>query len=345
MHTTIKDVARIAGVSVSTVSNVLNAKPGVHPVLRERVQDVIRRTGYVPSAAARSLVTRKAGCIGFFLARSVRRGLLDSLYDEIIQAVEDELQARGSMMIFSSLAPGALEAEAALRGRIGKIDGVILAGFDTRRELDLLHRSNIPVVLVNRSDPERQVPSVSVDFGGGTREAVSHLVSLGHRRILLIDGPFGNIGSDMRRDGYLKALAQAGIEPDPDLIVDCAWAVEAGIEAVKERLAAGVAFTAICAATDALAYGALVALREAGLRVPEQVSVVGFDDIPNAATMAPPLTTIRADGHGTGRAAVRILFEAPESPAPQVILPAHLVLRASTAPCADYSRIRRRKTG
>jgi DNA-binding LacI/PurR family transcriptional regulator len=195
-----------------------------------------------------------------------------------------------------------------------------------------LYARGMPLVLVYRSLPGLPLPAVTVENKHGARQLVEHLIGLGHRRIAFINGPRGNEDSDWRARGYYEALAAHGLAPDPALEVEGGFSEETGAAGARELLARGAEFTALFAADDEMAIAAIGVLNAAGLRVPQDVAVVGFDDIVTARYIQPPLTTVRAPTEQVGREAVLLLLAAiagAPPPAQTVLLPVELVIRQS----------------
>lgn len=295
---TIFDVARLAGVSHQTVSRVLNDLPNVRPATRERVEKAIRQLRYVPSQAARALVTRRSRTLGL-----VATGLPDFGPSSVLLAVTESARDAGYAVISANLpdaAPGSLRAAAEMLIR-QNVEAIVLVAAE-RAALDALDGAELGVPLVVVAAERRgRAPRVAVDQYAGARAAVSHLLGLGHRDIRHLAGPEGSMDAAERVRGWRDRMAEAGLPtPEPER---GDWSPESGFR-IGAAMAAADPPSAIFVGNDQMALGVLHALQAAGLRVPEQVSVVGFDDIPEAAHFSPPLTTLRQDFAGLGRDAV-----------------------------------------
>lgn len=342
----IYEVARIAGVSVATVSRVLNGKGPVRQDTSRRVLQAVESLGYVPHSAARSLSTRRTMNIGVLLPE-----VHGEFFSEIVRGIDLAARAAGYHVLVSGSHSDLAETAAVLNALHGRTDGLILmtpgAGADwLRRNLP----RRLPAVLLNHSGEGTghggDHDSIQVDNRRGALLAVEHLLSLGHRRIAMLSGPPGNDDAAERLAGYREALAAAGLAPDPALELPGDFAEESGYRAGLAL--AGVSLvgatlvdlaprpTAVFAANDAMAIGCLAALREQGLDVPGDVSLAGFDDIPIARYLTPALTTVSvAIADLGGRAMERLLAviaAGREVPARQDVITPTLKVRASTAP-------------
>ena len=326
--TTIKDVARAAGVSVATVSRVHNGSPLVTEATRRRVRKVATRLGYSPHAAARSLSSKKTNVIGVLLP-----DLYGEFYSELIRGVDQCAQERGFHLLVASSHNERAEIAAAVQSMRGRVDGLIVmspAPGAHRPVKDL--PATFPVLLLGAAGTG--FDSITIANEAGAREMVQHLIAKGHRRIAMILGPRENQDAAERFEGYRQALAAAGIDEDAALHVTGDFTDTSGYDAARTILNTTPRATAIFAGNDAMAVGALGALRAAGIRIPEDIAVAGFDDIPMSRYTHPPLTTVRVDISGLGqRAAVR-LFEAVANHrrhrARREVVPGQLIIRAST---------------
>ncbi len=332
-HVTIRDVASLAGVSHQTVSRVINNNERVSPETRDRVLAAIERLGYKPNAIARFMAkgrTRSLACLS--------PNLTDYTFACIIEGAEIEARQSNYFLITAS-APDEDTFRCLVEELIAsrRTEGLLVINpYIDGRCLSL--PQNVPIVFLGASPRGENVDSVALDDRGAAHLAMQHLLELGHRRIALISGPRVEDCTQDRLTGYLEALRGAGVEPDPALIVEGDWSATSGFEAVAKLCDAGVNFTAVFAQNDRMAIGAIRALRERGMRIPQDVSVIGFDDLPLASYFDPPLTTMRQDMFGIGREAARLLIRAledPASPRCQIRLPAELVVRNSTAPISS----------
>ncbi|MER5431226.1 LacI family DNA-binding transcriptional regulator [Streptomyces sp. NPDC002588] len=330
------DVAKLAGVSKQTVSRVLNDNPAVRAETREAVQAAMRTLGYRPSRSARSLASGRTRMLGVISFDASRYGPAATL-----TAINTAAQEAGYLL--SSIALDTADkdtvVQAADRLSAEGADGVIAIAPQlwVARALGEAHL-DMPLVVMDNELGDG-TPMVTSDARTGARKATEHLLSLGHPTVRHVAGPTGWTSADRRAESWRDTLKAAGAEIHPPLIGD--WSADSGYDAGR-RLAADPAVTAIFVSNDQMALGVLRALHEAGRRVPEDVSVVGYDDIPEAAHFLPPLTTVRTDFTDVGTTSLRILLDridAPPSPgtavAPLTLVPVELCLRASTAPWTD----------
>jgi LacI family transcriptional regulator len=327
------DVAARAGVSRTTVSFVLNGRDdAISAATRQRVIDAARQLGYHPHAPARQLAGGASMTIGLVLRQSPAQVAGDGLLTETLRGMTAAARLGGYRVIVEALDPGSGRYADLLRS--GRTDGVVVSGprVDDPDLRDLV-RERFPVVLQG-SLADLDVTSVDVDNRAGARGAVQHLLALGHRRIACItNAPLAYTAAAERLDGYRSAMRDAGIEPDGRWIVEAAFDAESGRRAMTQLLAAAD-IEAVFVASDVVAFGALDALRAQGRRVPRDISVVGFDDIPLAAFVDPPLTTVRLPAYDLGHAVATALLEriAHPGPARRILLPTKLMLRSSTGP-------------
>ncbi|WP_079083687.1 LacI family DNA-binding transcriptional regulator [Streptomyces longwoodensis] len=332
---TITAIAREAGVSVPTVSRVVNGRSDVAPGTRARVEDLLRRHGYRRRSPAPSA--------GAALLDLVFHDLDSPWAVEILRGVEEVAHTAGVGTVVSAIhgrSGAAREWMRNLRARAS--DGVILVTSALEPGLqDQLRVLGVPLVVVDPTgSPGADAPTIGAANWAGGLAATEHLLSLGHRRIALIAGPSRLLCSRARHDGYRAALEAAGLSVDPALVVPGDFRPESGFAGCTALLDLPEPPTALFAASDQMALGAIEALRRRGLRVPEDMSVVGFDDLPEVRWSAPPLTTVRQPLADMGRLAVRTVLrlargEHPGSP--RVELGTDLVVRCSTAPPAAQS--------
>jgi LacI family transcriptional regulator len=332
MPLTIEDIASLAHVSRSTVSRVLNHHPGVKPTVRQRVQQVIREQNYAPKAAARSLASSRTDTIGLLVPRSAAVSLGDPYIERMIQSI---FEASAQQQYFALLAMMTAEMETGFYHRIMRgrhFDGVIMISSDIDDPiLPLLIKDGGPLVLIGRHPYFQNIPSVDVENREGAHDGVAHLIGLGHRRIGLINGQLQMEAAQARRDGYKQALLEAGIGIDPELMVEGFYSETASYHAMMTLLDLRDRPTAVFAASDATAIGALHAIRDRGLCVPEDVAVVSFDDLPGAAQASPPLTSVHQPIYEVAAHAVRVLIEQirGQGPGTSVRLKTRLVVRES----------------
>jgi len=330
---TINDVARRAGVSVVTVSHSLNNRGRVAEKTRERVLQAARDLGYVPNFAARSLRDGRTHVLGVLV-----HDINTPYFMEIVRgATELAEQTQRELLIHTGL----VDSEGAEQRRVaalsnGLADGVlVILPRNSRPYLELLERSRVPVVLVNHHGVETSLPNVSADNVVGARQATEHLLTLGHRRIGFVTGSSTTGQSEERLQGYREALGHFGVPYRAELVRPGDFWFERGREAADELLALPEPPSAIFAANDWSARGVIALAEERGLRVPQDLSVVGFDDIPAAAVQArPALTTVRHPLADIGRTAAQLLIdlvEGREQRGVRVELPSELIVRNSTA--------------
>jgi LacI family transcriptional regulator len=325
---TIKDVARAAGVSVATVSRVFNDSLLVRGATRARVREVAQRFGYSPHGVARSLVTRRTHAIGVLLP-----DLYGEFFSELIRGLDQAAQARGFHLLLSSAQHYGPAFEAALRAMRGWVDGLVVMAPDVDAEFQRHLPEGFPVALINCPPNGRPIDRFAVGNFAGARAMVRHLVGLGHRRIAMLRGAEGNYDAGERLRGYRAALREAGLNPDATLELPGDFRESGGHEAARKILAMADRPTAVFAANDLMAISAISAFREGGLRVPDDVAVGGFDDIPMARYVDPPLTSVHVDICALGERATSRLLDVLLEPRPRrpcrETLPATLVVRRS----------------
>jgi LacI family transcriptional regulator len=326
---TIRDVAARAGVSVATVSRVLNGKELVREETSAQVLDAARALNYVPNTAARSLSIRRSQTIGIVLPE-----VHGEFFSEVIRGIDVAARRAGYHILVSGSHSDLAEMLDVIDAMRGRVDGMVIMAPDV--DVDKL-RDQVPLVLLNSTD-ERHA-AISVDNFGGARAMMRHLAELGHEEIAFICGPKHNADARERSRGYRQAMR--GVTK---IEVRGNFTEASGYSAARVVLALSPRPTAIFAANDSMALGALGALAEAGVAVPREMSVVGFDDIPIARYMAPPLTTVGVDISELGRRAFAVLLESLNHPAAQVPRPERietkLVIRASSGPPERKRKIR-----
>jgi LacI family transcriptional regulator len=329
---TIRQVADLAGVSTATVSRVINGRADVSERARKAVMQVVREHGYSTNRTARGLSGGRTGLIGVTLP------VLHHSYFSVILAGAGEALYEHDMRMVLCPTNHEHEREVTLLERLmqGTTDGALLIlPEESGDELSALHEHGYRFVIVDPHLPlDERVPTVSAAHTSGASEAVEHLLGLGHRRIAAITGPKGWIATEERRRGYRAALAAVGVMPDPQLEVEADFRTKGGMQAALSLLALDDPPTAIFAFNDMLAIGAMQAARQCGIRVPEELSVVGFDDTFEASIVTPTLTTVRQPLAEMGRMAVALLVRLlgnQRMEALHVELETKLVVRESTA--------------
>ncbi len=335
----IKDVARHARVSVATVSRVFNDSTLVSEVTRTRVRKVAARLNYWPNGAARSLITNRTHAIGVLLP-----DLFGEFFSEIIHGIDQAAGRAGFHLLVSSSHAHTEEIVAALRVMRGRIDGLIVMVPDADGPAAIRAAGiDFPLVLIDPGSDAGGVHSVSIANREGAEVMVRHLLQLGHRRIAMITGPARNTDAEQRREGYRSALRDAGADSSADLEIPGDFSEPSGYDAAARLIDLSPTPSAVFAANDYMAIGVLGGLSDAGIRVPQDMAVVGFDDIAMARYLNPPLTTMHVDAYHLGLRAAELIVTADVA-APRAIarevLPATLVIRGSCgAASAEHRRM------
>jgi len=348
---TIKEVARAAGVSVATVSRVLNDSGPVAGDTRDRIRKVAGELRYMRNDAARSLSTRRTATVGVLLP-----DLYGEFFSEVIRGLEQAAQTAGFHLLLSSSHTDRNDLTAALQTLRGRVDGLVVMSphLDGQVLAENLP-ATLPAVLLNCAMTDGSFDTLNVDNFGGAGAMATHLASHGHRRIAMIRGPEPNHDAAERLRGYRAALAAAGLPRDPALERKGDFTEEGGYRAARRLLEVRERPTAIFAANDSTAVGAISALREAGISVPGEMAVAGFDDIPVARYLTPALSSVRVSIANLGSRAMRQLVAAVASqnrhPRVHYTLATELVIRescgahaadgAAAVPAADGSNGRR----
>ena len=324
------DVAKLAGVSHQTVSRVINGSPQVRATTRERVLVAMRELDYRPNSAARALVTGRSRTLGVVSFDTTLYGPASTMY-----AIERAAHDAGYFITIVSVE--ALDRDSVLnaveRLRVQGVDGIlVIAPLEGAGEALVDLPRDLPLVAVE-AGPADALPVVAVDQFAGAALATRHLLELGHRTVAHIAGPADFLEAGLRIDGWRSTLQAAGADAPPVLVGD--WSPRSGYE-LGRRLVQRGGVSAIFVANDQMALGVLRALHEADFEIPRQMSVVGFDDIPEAQYFTPPLTTVRQDFAEIGRRSLQLMLGMMESdgegpPSPPLVAPA-LILRSSTAP-------------
>ncbi len=323
---TLKDVARLAGVSTVTVSNVLNHRHNVSVLTRQRVNEAVQKTGYRVNLVARGLAGGRTNTLGILVP-----DLTTQYIGEIVRGVNDEIRRAGMEVLISTASDDVKE-----RSQIDLLqeisDGLILIlPHNTDYDVSLFEKNNIPMVMIDHRGSSIPLPAVDVDNYYGGRRATEYLISLNHTRIAFIQGRYE--ASSLRFKGYKEALLNAQLSFDESLVANGEFSQPGGFAAANQLLSSDNPPTAIFAANDLSAFGVMEAIKEKGLRIPHDVSVIGFDDIPMASQVFPPLTTIRQPLLEMGVAAARMLLaklRGIEPPSNRITLATQLVERAST---------------
>jgi DNA-binding LacI/PurR family transcriptional regulator len=327
----IRDVAERAGVSIATVSRVLNRDPRVKDHLRERVLKAVAELNYRPSGIARNMRRQSTQVIGLIIS-----DIQNPFFTALVRAVEDVAYSNQFTVILCNSDEDPqkeqLYAEVLIQERVS---GVIIVPTG-RDACDLLLKERVPLVLVDRRLPGVMADSVTLDNIAGAYAATYHLLQLGHTRIGLVGAPLHVSVGIERRLGYERALAEAGLTVDESLIHIGDFKETGGYRATRALLSLNPPPTAIFAVNNLMTTGALQAISEGGLRIPGDVSVVAFDDMPWLPLLTPPLTAVRQPVYEIGRTAAELLFQrmslGPGGPIREVVLQPEFVIRGSTAP-------------
>lgn len=333
---TISKIAELAGVSKTTVSRVINGYPHIRPEVREHVEAIIAETGFQPNNVARSLASNRSNIIGLIIPKGSRAVFTDPYFPTLTQGISqiaNNNKLTLALFIFHSEQEGHDTIKSILA--TGLLDGLILTtdrvtlDRDADPFLPKIIERQMPFVLIGRPEEPKDVPFIDTDNLNGGRIATEHLIELGYRRIATIASKHNPAGDD-RYLGYQQVLAEHGIALDEELIVFGDYTLESGYEAMKQLLP--LRPEAVFAASDMMALGAVRAIQEVDLRVPDDIAIIGYDDLPPAIQSHPPLTTVQQPIETLGKMAVEMLLEiinGSNHPPRQVILPNKLVIRAS----------------
>ncbi len=328
---TIKDVAALAGVSFTTVSHVLNDTRPVSADARRRVLAAVEEIGYLPSAVARSLRKSETKIVGVLVPN-----VNNPFFAELVCGVEECCRLAGYSVFLCNSDNDPKRQQQYMRTLLEKrIDGLLLSSAGDAASLARIFKlATVPSVTVDRLVPGARADRVSVNNADGAYKAVKHLLDLGHRRIACISGPAEFEVTAERVDGWRRAQLDRGITPDEGLLIESDFSSAGGYEAARRLLRAQAGITALFASNDMMALGALRAAAESGLKVPQQLSIVGFDDIELSGFVYPALTTVGCSIKELGREAARVLvdrIENPAAPLKDVLLTPRLVVRESTS--------------
>ncbi len=327
---TIREVAREAGVSVATVSRYINRNAPVSGAVADRIQDVMQTLHYIPQATARNLATHRTHTIGLLLL-----DISGDFFAPLLNGIEAVSSQAGYDLLISCTRQSMPRHEFPFPLGPQNTDGLLVfADGLEEKQLVELERSGFPVVLIHRTPPEPlKIPCVTVENKAASKKIVEHLITVhGRRKIVYLRGPIEQEDSYWRELGYRQALAMHGIHFDPRLMASGEFDRNLARSAIKKLLTAGVEFDAVFTGDDEAAVGVLAALAEAGKNVPEEVSVVGFDDQRMSPYLTPPLTTVRAPTEEVGREAVRELLKligGEELGTETTLLPTEIVIRRS----------------
>ena len=336
---TIKDIAKRCGVGISTVSRAINNHPDINPETKQMVMDVIKETGYIPNNSARNLKRTDAKCIAILI-----KGITNPFFSPVIQIVEAQVQKKKYAMVMQHVESYENELDVALElVKEKRLRGIIFLGGAYQHDQQQLAKLNVPFVFGTigtvQDQGEKTYSNIAVDDRAESRKMVDYLLDLGHKKIAIItEGTEAQSVGQLRLEGYKDALRARGIEIDDNLIYEVRdekdpYSMENGYKLTKELLNSGVEFTAVFAIADFLAVGVCRALHEAGKRIPEDVSVAGYDGIPIGEFYTPQLTTIRQPVEAMAEKMVKLLFDviAGKSDHEHVVFSAELIERESIA--------------
>lgn len=332
MRITIGELAKIAGVSKTTISRVINSKPDVDPATREKILSLIAEYGFQPNAFAKAISQKQNNHIGLLIPHKAEYVFSNPFYTEVMRGVSTAVDENGYYLLICY----AHEVNYMDIYKQKRVDGFVLLspGSFHKHIIEALNVGSVPFVSTARILGEAEMTYVDVDNFAGASMLMEHLVSLGHERIAFIGKPTLQSSQD-RLSAYQTVLEKAGIKYDPELVlVTDTSSVESGHEYTLRLLRSQKPPTAIFLANDVMAIGAINAAHETGLRVPEDISIVGFDDIPFSNYTSPPLTTVHQPAFEKGVRAAELLINLLETQEPQesVILPMQMAVRKSTAP-------------
>jgi len=331
---TLEEVAAAAGVSRSTASRVINGSPAVSPAARDAVEQTIARTGYRPNRAARSLVTRRTGSIGLVVSEPGGRVFSDPFFASVVHGVTDVVRERDIQLVLVLANDDRAHRQVLDYLRGGHLDGALLISSHARDPLPaMLVEEGLPVALSARPVHPLAISYVDVDSVAGAALAVTHLVEGGRRRIATVAGPQDMPAGQDRLTGYQEALRRHGRPADPDLVGYGDFTRSSGARAMEQILARTTPPDGLFVASDLMALGALAVLAERGLRVPQDIAVVGFDDSTAALEARPALTTVHQPVEQMARTLTLTLLDRianPDSPVTARIYPPRLVIRESS---------------
>jgi len=334
---TIYDIAKRTGYSPTTVSKAFNNYTDVREKTRQEILNAAREMGYVPNAHARTLTTKKSWTIGVLFVESTGAGIRHPFFSAVIESFKQVAVAKGYDLMFISKDVGGKQSGYLENCRIRGVDGVVvfLSDYGDPYFQELLD-SNIPTVILDFETTQSH--TVCSDNTAGAMQAMEYLISLGHRRIAHISGGLNTFPGSRRQQGYEQALEQWGLERKEGYIITGEfYTLEGGYEAMKQLLQLPQPPTAVFASGDLLALGAIMAIRDSGLNVPADISVMGYDDVDLAKYITPALTTVRQDAGLLGKGAAELLFASingERNGNEALILPTEVIIRDSCAPPA-----------
>ncbi len=324
----IQEVAKEAGVSPSTVSRALNGFPGISEKTRERIVEIARKLNYRPNYRGQILTTQSTKNIGLLIT-----DIANPFFPELVMGAEEYASKSGYTVLLGNTS----ESEEKETNYLdffsrGPVDGIIISASRVSNEhIIMLAEEGLPIVVINRILEHPKISYVSTDMEKGGYLATMHLLRLGHSKIAFINGPKHSEVSQRRLEGYKKALKEAGIDYNSDLISFNVPVSESGYKEAIKLLCTGEAPTAIFTYNDVMAFGVIKAAKELGIKIPEELSVVGFDDIFFSSFTDPPLTTIKQFKEELGRMAVELLFKLMDGERESLLIEPELIIRNTTS--------------
>lgn len=330
MKVTISDIAKLAGVSKATVSRVINGSKPVSPEVRDKVMKVIDETGFKPSALARSLSTKKTKLIGVVIP-----DVANPVFSELVKGMEDQSNASGyNILLCNTYLSHEKELKYLEILQDKEVDGIIFLTTDeTEEQVEFFRKYGKPVVTVDRKFRKMEIPSVGVDDYEASYKAVNYLINMNHTEIAMVRAPLDDQSHGFHRfSGYKQAMADHGLDVHEDWVVEGDFTVKAGYDAMMKLLSSSTSPTAVFFASDLMAVGGIRCITDSGMRVPDDISVIGFDDIPIASMFIPSLTTTRQPTADIGMKAMEKLLKLIDGKEEELHtkFPTQLILRNST---------------
>ena len=329
----IRQIAKRAKVSTATVSRTINRVPTVDPELAKRVWQVVEQLGYYPNTQARALVSGRTRIFGLIVS-----DVTNPFFPEIIQSFEDIAVEHGYEILLTSTVHDPKRMEVSVRRMIERrVEGVAILTFGMEESLlEGLRGRKVPLVFIDVGPRLPRVSNIKIDYHHGIRQAVRHLADLGHRRIAFIAGPLSLQSAATRKQAFEASLLEAGLQVDRELVVEGDHTMEGGMRAFAHLVKRRLHPTAVMCSNDMTAIGVMREAYDKGIRIPEELSVIGFDDIRLARFVTPPLTTVRMSQTEIARLAFKALLaemdqHASANPGAEYVLETNLVLRSSTA--------------
>jgi LacI family transcriptional regulator len=343
----IREIARRAKVSPATVSRTINRVATVDPQLAKRVWKVVDELGYYPNTQARALVSGRSRVFGLIVPE-----ITNPFFPEIVQTFENLAVQHNYEIMLTSTVHDPRRMESSVRRMIERrVEGIAVMTFGMEEALlEHLQERKVPLVFVDVGPPLPRVSNIRIDYLHGIRQAVQHLAALRHERIAFVSGPLGLKSAVARREALVKSMQEIGLKPAPEFMVEGNHTIEGGIAAMAELLARPVCPTAVMCSNDMTAIGVMRKAYETGLRIPADLSLIGFDDIRLAQYVSPALTTVQMSQTELANLAFHALLsdverEAPTPKGTEYLLRTSLVLRDSTAMVAGTGKTKRRKSG